>query len=820
MAKKVIIIGGVAGGASTAARLRRLDESLEIILIEKGEVISYANCGLPYYIGDVISARERLFLQTPEGMNRRFRIDVRVRHEVQAIDRDHHEVVIHDLSQDRVYRESYDKLVISTGSVPIIPKVPGIDLPKVFTLRNVPDTDRIKNFLQANKLNSAVVIGGGFIGLEMAENLINLKKQVTLVEMANQVLGNLDFELAAVVHRELRNQGVELILGNGLAAISESGKNLELVLNDGRKIVTEMVILAVGVKPEARLAREAGLEIGVTGAIQIGPGFQTSDPDVLAIGDAVEVKEILAGKPFWAPLAGPANHQGRMLADCLSGREYNYRGVQATAIVKVFDLTAGSTGFNEKTLTKWGIPYLSSIIHVNSHATYYPGALPLTIKLIFAPDNGRIFGAQVVGYEGVDKRLDVPATALHFDKSVFDLRELELAYAPPFSSAKDPVNIAGYAASNIISHDVDAITWSQLLAEDHPNRVLLDVREPVEVQIGAIPGAVNIPVDQLRHRLDELPHDREIVTYCQVGLRAYLATRILKQNGFERVKNLSGGFKTFELVQHDRERALETSPVLKPVANNQTVALKEDAKMGEMIKLNACGLQCPGPILQVYNKMQLMGEGEVLEVTASDPGFANDIEAWSQRTGNTLLGLEREPGKIVARIRKGKTVAAINGINNNQDKTLVVFSGDLDKAIASFIIATGAASMGRKVTMFFTFWGLNVLRKPQRVKAKKGLMDRMFGMMMPRGSVKLGLSRMNMGGMGAWMIRSVMRRKNVVALESMISQARVLGIKLVACQMSMDVMGIKPEELLEGVEIGGVASYLAAAEESNVNLFI
>lgn len=823
MAQKFVIIGGVAGGASTAARLRRLDEQAELVLIEKGESISYANCGLPYYIGGVITEREQLFVQTPTAMKKRFNIDVRVKHEVLKIDRAKKELIVKDLQQGRTYRESYDKLVLAPGSYPVVPKIPGTQLQQVFTLRNIPDTDRIKQYLTEHKVNSAVVVGGGFIGLEMAENLIHAKKQVTLVEMADQVLNNLDFEMTAPVHQELRSHGVELILGDGLAAISEAGKGLEVILKSGRKITADMVVMAVGVRPETKLAAEAGLKLGVTGAIQVDESLRTSDPDIYAVGDAVEVREFVSGKEGWVPLAGPANHQGRLLADILAGRKESYHGAQGTAIVKLFDLTAGSTGLSEKALKKWGIPYLCTITHSNSHATYYPGSVPLTLKLLYAPDNGRILGAQAVGYDGVDKRLDVLATAIRFEKTVWDLTELELAYAPPFSSAKDPVNIAGYTATNLLNRDMDIITWDQLLAESGGQNYLLDVREPVEFQLGAIPGAVNIPLPELRGRLAELPKDKPIVVYCQVGLRAYIALRILRQHGFENVRNLSGGYKTFHAVIQERKHPVtgEESFVTGAACAANGSEKEESSVSADIIKVNACGLQCPGPILQLYSRMQQLNDGEILEITASDPGFANDVEAWCQRTGNTLVKLEREPGKICARIRKGGVIktGVISG-TAGQDKTIVVFSGDLDKAIASFIIATGAASMGRKVTMFFTFWGLNILRKPKRVKVKKGLLDKIFGMMMPRGSTKLGLSRMNMAGMGPRMIRMVMNKKNISSLEALMAQARMLGIRLVACQMSMDVMGIKKEELVDGVEIGGVASYLAAAEEGNVNLFI
>ncbi len=557
MAKKVVIVGGVAGGASCAARLRRLDETAEIIILEKGEAISYANCGLPYYVGNIITGRDQLFVQTPQAMKSRFKIDVRIRNEAIRIDRDQREIEVKDLGQYKVYRESYDILVMATGSNPIIPNIPGTDFRQVFTLRNIPDTDRIKQYLTENKVNSAVVIGGGFIGLEMAENLAHAGKKVTLIEMADQVLNNLDYEMAAPVHQELRAHKIELILGDGLAAISQGHdkKQLDVITGHGRKITAEMVILALGVRPDSKLVAAAGLATGTNGAIQVNRQFQTSDPAIYAVGDVIAVPEIVSGKTGWVPLAGPADRQGRLLADLICGREIEYQGAQGTSIVKVFDLTAGSTGLSEKRLKKSGIEYQSAIVHPNSHASYYPGALPLSVKLLFAPATGRIFGAQAVGYDGVDKRLDVLATMLRFEKTVFDLTDLELAYAPPFSSAKDPVNMAGYVASNILNQDVAVVTWDQLAVPPALNYFILDVREPAEVQLGAISGAVNIPLDQLRDRLGELPKDREIVAYCQVGVRSYIATRILKQNGF-RVKNLSGGYKTYQTVIRERSLLL------------------------------------------------------------------------------------------------------------------------------------------------------------------------------------------------------------------------------------------------------------------------
>lgn len=811
MDKKIIIVGGVAGGASAAARLRRLNEEAEIILIEKGSVISYANCGLPYYIGGVIPERGSLLVQTPEGMNGRFGIDVRVRQEVIAIDAQNQTVEIRDHAHNRTYTETYDALLLSPGANPVRPPIPGVDGPNIFTLRSIPDTDAIKTFIDEKKPLSAVVVGGGFIGLEMAENLTELGVQTVLVEMAEQVMLNIDLDMAAVVHQHLREKGVILRLGSRLVRLDNKVGRTQVVLDSGETLTADLVIMAVGVRPDTRLARDAGIELGETGAIRVNSRLQTSDPHIYAVGDAVEVTERIAGRRVWLPLAGPANRQGRLAADAIDGREVDYQGVIGSSIAKIFDLTVASTGWNERTLSKWGINYKTSITHSNSHATYYPGALPLTIKLLFGED-GRVFGAQALGYDGVDKRIDVLATAIRFNANVDDLADLELAYAPPFSSAKDPVNIAGYVAGNILRGDVEAVAVSQLDTVNFDQTVILDVREAAERETGFIPGSIHIPLPELRRRIQEIPKEKEVIVYCAVGLRAYIASRILKQRGFK-VKNLSGGFRSYTPIH-----AENTKKTIGPRATKEVTVMPEDANV---IKLNACGLQCPGPILQVYQKMQSLAQGDVLEVSATDPGFLNDIEAWCQRTGNTLIRRGKEGTSFVAAIRKGvETATTEMQAGGGQDKTIVVFSGDLDKAIASFIIANGAAAMGRRVTMFFTFWGLNVLRKHERISVAKGLLDRMFGWMMPKGSRRLGLSRMNMGGFGPKMIRMVMKNKNIASLEELIRQAQMAGIRLVACQMSMDVMGIKQDELIDGVEIGGVASYLAAAEQGNVNLFI
>ncbi|WP_435621121.1 CoA-disulfide reductase [Anoxybacillus eryuanensis] len=544
--RKIVIVGGVAGGASAAARLRRLSEKDEIIMFERGEYISFANCGLPYYIGDVIQERSKLLVQTVDGMSKRFRIDVRNLSEVISINRDRKTVTVKNLRTNEQYEQPYDVLILSPGAKPIVPPIPGIDEAKaLFTLRNVPDTDRIRSFVDSEKPKRAVVIGGGFIGVEMAENLTERGVHVTLVEMANQVMAPIDYEMAAIVHTHMKEHGVDLILEDGVQAFEDEGRRV--VLKSGRTIETDMIILAIGVQSESQLAKEAGLELGFRGAIKVNEHLQTSDPNIFAIGDAIEVKSFIHGFETFVPLAWPANRQGRLVADYINGRDVKYNGTLGTSIAKIFHMTVAATGLNEKILKHHGIDYEVVHVHPMSHASYYPGATQMTLKLIF-DRQGRIYGAQAVGQDGVDKRIDVIATAIKGGLTVYDLPDLELAYAPPFSSAKDPVNMAGYVASNVLDGMVETVQWHEIDDIVANGGLLIDVRTPKELETrGAIPGSINIPLDDLRDRLHELPKDQTIYVTCQVGLRGYLATRILKEHGFE-AKNLDGGYKLYSSV--------------------------------------------------------------------------------------------------------------------------------------------------------------------------------------------------------------------------------------------------------------------------------
>ena len=818
MVRKVLIIGGVAGGASCAARLRRLDEEAEIILFERGEYISYANCGLPYHVGDVIKSREALLLQTPGGMRAKFNIDVRVKNEVIAIDRENKTVTVKRTDSGDTYNEGYDTLVISTGSSPLRPPIPGIDSPRIQTLWTVPDTDRIRQYVKENGIKTAAVIGGGFIGLEMAENLHHLGISVSIIEMLDQVMAPLDYEMAQILHGNMTQNGVDLHLGDGVASFSDMGEKVDITLKSGKTVSAELVILAIGVRPNGEIAKNAGLDMNARGGIVVDEYLKTSDPSIYAVGDVIEVEDFIDKSRTMIPLAGPANKQGRIAADNIAGGSEKYEGTQGTAVAKVFDLTAASTGANEKTLIKRGLKkgedFETITIVQNSHAGYYPGAVPMTLKLLFSKDGKRIFGAQIVGADGVDKRIDTIAVTIRLGGGVNELKSLELAYAPPYSSAKDPVNMAGFVADNVLTGKVAFAEWD--VVEKNNEVFILDVREDAELMAFAIPGAKQIPLGQLRSRLQELPKSKEIVVFCAIGVRAYNATRILKNNGFEDVKLYPGGARFYQSTHFEEGKTMTTNA---PVADSGHVDTK-NVPIASM-RLDCSGMQCPGPIMKVFEAMKDMNDGDVMEVSASDPGFARDIVSWCRRTGNTIVSNEKHGNDYVALVKKGTESGSAAPIQSTADgKTIVVFSGDLDKVLASFIIANGAAAMGRPVTMFFTFWGLNVLRKPEKQKVDKTLMENMFGTMMPRGSGKLKLSKMNMGGMGTAMMKKIMQDKNVDSLEELIKKAMKAGVKIVACTMSMDVMGIKEEELIEGVELGGVGAYLGDAEESNVNLFI
>ena len=808
--KKVLIVGGVAGGASTATRLRRLDENLEIIIFEKGEYVSFANCGLPYHIGEVIENRESLLVQTPESLKARFNLDVRVKSEVIEVNGEDKKVKVKTKNGEE-YEENFDFLVLSPGAKPLFPSIKGIESNKIFTLRNINDMDKIKAEIKNSNIKKATVVGGGYVGVETAENLKHLGIDTTLIEAAPHILATFDSEISNVLEFELVNNGLKLMTSEKVVEFQEAENEIIIKLESGKTVTTDIVILSIGVSPDTKFLQNSGINLGEKGHILVNENLETNLKGVYALGDSILVKNYLTNQDVAIPLAGPANRQGRIVARNIVGRNEKYKGSLGTAIIKIFELTAASTGLNERTLKQLNIPYEKIYLHPNNHAAYYPGASPISIKALYNKENKQILGAQALGISGVDKFIDVIATSIKFKATIDDLSELELAYAPPFLSAKSPANMLGFIGQNIEDGLLEQVFMEDLKNYNEKENIILDVREELELIGGKFDNSINIPLSELRKRYNELPKDKKIWTYCAVGLRGYIASRFLSQKGYK-VKNLAGGIKSREKVIL---KAKEEENVNKE--SNSNIGKEEDY-------LDLSGLSCPGPLVKIKEKIDKLQENEELKVKVSDPGFYNDIQAWSKVTKNTLLFLDKKDGLTYATLQKGKTSKVIEKNHENviiEDKsnmTMVVFSGDLDKAIAAFIIANGALTMGKKVTMFFTFWGLSILKKKNL--SKKNFIEKMFAMMLPKNSKDLPVSKMNFFGIGAKMIRSVMKKKNIMSLEELIKKAIDSGVNITACTMSMDVMGISRNELIDGINYGGVGQYLGEAEKSNNNLFI
>lgn len=791
---RVIIVGGGAAGASCAARLRRLDENAEIIILERTNEISIANCGLPYYCSDVINDREKMLVSNPTVFKELLNVEVRLNSEATLIDRINKTVKVNN-----EYDLSYDKLVLAQGANPIKPPIEGITNENIFTVRTLLDADRIKDYIKNNQVKNAVVVGGGFISVEMAENMIHLGLNTTLIELADQILTPYDKDIVAYVQNEMREKGINIILQDAVKAFKEK----EIILNSGKEISYDIAILAIGVRPETTLAKESGLEIGQTGAIKVNEYMQTSDPNVFAAGDSVEVIDFVTNKEAIIPLAGPANRQGRIIADNITGKKSTYKKSQGTSILKVFELSIAGVGKNEKQLQQNNIEYQKIHVVGNSHAGYYPNPYAILIKLLFNKE-GKILGAQSVGSEGIDKRIDVISSVMRMNGTIQDLVDSELSYAPPYSSAKDLVNIVGMTADNVLKGYSKPAFY-----EDLKDSYVIDVRPKIAFEMSNIEGAINIPAEELRTRLDKIPKDKKVILHCNKGFTSYVAARILQQNGFDNVYNLSGGITLYKEIVKDKQGIFTG------------VIPKQEMKKTDMIKIDACGLQCPGPVMKLSNTLKNINDGEIIEISTTDQGFKADIESWCKSTNNTLLGLTTENKIIKAIIQKGTNqIVQESKTEQSNGQTIVVFSNDLDKALAAMIIANGAAASGKNVTLFFTFWGLNILRKSNSKPVEKSFIDKMFGFMMPKGAEKLVLSKMNMGGMGTLMMKWVMKNKNVSTLVELIKSAQNNGVKFIACNMSMDIMGIKKEELIDGVEIAGVAKYIAETNSSNSNLFI
>ena len=668
--KRVVIVGGVAGGASTAARLRRLREDFEIIMLDRGSYVSFANCGLPYYVGNIIKNRESLELVTPEVFLERFNIDVRVNNEVVSINKEKKSVKVNDLKKLNEYTLDYDYLVLATGSKPIVPPFNGLNKVPYFTIWTIPDAVKIREYVEETHIKQAVIVGGGFIGLEMAENLVDKGVRVKIVEMLDQVMPPIDKEIAQFIHQELILNGVCLVLEDPVDSFGRNNENIPFVkTKSGRVIETDLVILSIGIRPESRLAKEIDLEMTEKGYVIVNNKMQTSDTSIYAVGDIVQVNHFQTKKPTSIALAGPANKQGRIAADNIAGRNSEYKGVLGASVVKIFDLTVASVGLTEKQLKNLNLNYNKIYIHPNNHAGYYPGAEPITIKLIFEVPNGKILGAQAVGGSGTEKRIDIISTVMKFKGTVFDLEELELTYAPPYGSAKDPVNMAGFVAANYLRKDMPIWHWHNFanIAED--GGILLDVRTKEEFSTRNITGSINIPIEQLRNRLAEIPHDTSIYVYCEVGYRSYLALRILLQSGFNEVYELTGGFKIYDIANATTEEIMAacggSENVIEEFVHEKAIESKE------YVEIDACGLSCPGPLNALIKGLESLPENKKLKVYATDPSFKSSVEAYSKlNEAVNLLYLGKEKGKLVATLEKVKPIEMITPIKKKTRKEL------------------------------------------------------------------------------------------------------------------------------------------------------
>ena len=805
-----VVIGGVAAGASAAARLRRLDESAEITLLEKGDSISYANCGLPYHIGGVIKDRARLSVMPPAKFASWFNVDVRTNCEATSIDRAAKTVEIRGASG--VSRLKYDRLLIATGATPVGDAYADATHPHVAHLWTLSDMDRVVAKLGDAK--RVIVVGAGFIGLEVAENLMNRGLEVVIVQRGEHVLPTIDAEMAQPLAAELRGMGIDIRFGRTVLEFIEKPNGVEAVLDDGERLAADLAIVSTGVRPRAELGKAAGLELGPRGHIIVDDHLRTNDPDIFAAGDVIEVVDPVFGGKTAIALAGPANKQGRIAADNMAGGDSVYRGTYGASVVKVGELTAAGVGWTETRLKAEKRDYRKIYIHPSSGAGYYPGAARLNMKLLFGSD-GTIYGAQIVGAKGVDKRIDTIAVAMRSGLKAPQLGELELAYAPPYSSAKDPVNFLGFVAENVLTEKSDVVTPDTIPADAQ----VLDVREPAENEMGAIPGSVNIRLGELRARLGELDRTKTYVTCCAVGLRGYLAERILKQNGFKAC-NLSGGWATWRMFHPDEAEVKKSGE--RELGKEDLSAVRPDFSPSSTIDLRQ--LPCPGPVVKLKQTFQGVAGGMSFRVLA-DATFEGDLKRWCAANDCTASGLAKKDGELEAILTKGSASAAhlhpSSSSSSPHSVAIVLFSNDLDKALAAMILANGLAASGAEVGIFFTFWGLSVLRKNPSPAVRKNFISRMFGWMLPKGAEKLTLSKMNMSGMGTAMMKDVMKKQNIMSLPALIRSAKAAGVKFIACDMAMGVMGLTREELIDEVdEVAGVAAFAELARKSTNTLFI
>jgi len=808
---KIIVIGGVAGGATCATRIRRLKTNAEIKIYERDYFISYANCGIPYYIGGIVS-RERLFVVSPEDMKKKYGIDVFVRHEVIKIDPKEKKILVKNLETGDTFEDNYDYLVLSPGASPIKPKIPGIESKKIFTLRTVGDADKIVKEIESGK-KEATVVGGGFIGIEVSESLIRKGVKVNIVEALPQVLSFIDKDLVSYIHDEIETNGIKLFLGSAVKEFNEKQDKIETILENGERVSSDFVVFSIGVKPESVLAKDAGLLIGETGGILVDENMRTSDPYIFAIGDAVEIVNFVSGTKTRIPLAGPTHKQARVAADNIAGIYSKYLGSMGTAIVKIFNITAASTGLNSQTLEKLGINYKFECLSTFNHAGYYPDAYPIYLKVFYESNTGKILGGQVVGFDGVDTIINSLATSLRFNAKITELKDIDFAYSPQYGHAKNPLNIISTMAEDDLSGIAPKVSIFDVDTMVKNGAVLLDVREVDETIAHKLPDSVNIPLGELKNKLNELDKNKTYIICCSQGQRAYNALRTLLDRGFKAMY-LSGGISFYDSCF--KKEKIEASKIKK----EEIVEEKKE----EIVQIDAKGLSCPGPLMKLKETLDKIKEGATIEIEATDPGFYRDIQSYCESKGLKLLSLQKDK-TIKAIIKKGEEVKTPSerkeDLTQKSDSlSIVLLSNDFDKVTASLIIGNGALSMGKKVSIFCTFWGLNVLRKDYKVKVKKNFIEKMFGMMMPRGAKKLTLSKMNMLGIGTKMIKGIMKKYNVYTPDELLEKFIQNGGKVIACSMTMDLMGIKREELIDGIEEGGVGTYLSFAEKSGINLFI
>lgn len=830
MHRRVVIIGGVAGGATAAARLKRLSKAVDVTLVERGPDVSFANCGLPYYIGREIQDRSRLLLQTPEGLSTALGVEVLTKTTATTVDTKKKIVTTIDATSGAASRTlEYDTLILSPGASPLRPAaIPGIGDARIATLRNMQDMDKIDAAVRQPNVKKITVIGAGFIGLEVVEQLHRIGgKEVTLVEKFPAVLPQVDTEIAEFLHGPMAEAGVRLMLDHQVMSFAPNSRGA-LDVRVASKCGTETaldsdyVVLAIGVRPDSSLAKDAGIKCAGTGHIVVDEFMRTSASDVYAVGDAVETQDLVfPEKRAAVALGNIANMQARIAADhiCLSGSPQSkaaipYRGSLGTSIVRVFDHVVAVTGWNAKRLEAAGIPFQTATVTADNHAGYYPGALPITLKVFFDPNTGRIFGGQGYGIDGVDKRVDVIATAITGGLTVDDLSLTQLCYSPPFGSARDVANLAGLAARNIRSGFVKTLNGGMTPANTQ-GKTVVDVRPAEAAALHPIPGAVNIPSAELPSKFPTMDKSKSYVTVCALGKTSYFAARKFALAGFSNTESLSGGLRVW-----DKPKPGPAIPQAAATASCTVTCAAPKA----VVNLDCTGLSCPGPLLKLKQEIDKLGKDCQLCVTATDPGFAADVKAFASSRGITCDSVTLNKGIITAKLTNTAVCGAATGPSSatgaRKGATIVVFSQDMDKVLASFVIANGAAAMGGEVTMFFTFWGLNALRNPRKSGSGKSLVEFAFGKMMPKGMGKLQLSNYNMGGMGAILMKREMRVKKLPNLPLLLQQAKEQKIRLVACTMSMDAMGIKAEELIDGVEYGGVAEYLAAAEKTGTNLFI